>query len=216
MYNNGVAKSTKKQNKNHEYIKGEVMSKKLIIFGGPLGVGKSTIMKEILNDKELNSVEILNTTTRKPRDIETAGVDRHFTTVEKFEEMIKSGEMIEWIKFEGNGQYYGVESNEIHSKLETHDFGVIDAMADGLKIFKEVLPKEGIKMKSIFIKHPSKEVLEQRIRDRGTENEEEIQKRVSMTESYLKYEDMHDYTVVNDNLETAVAEAKEIIKKIIA
>lgn len=191
------------------------MSKKLIIFGGPLGVGKSTIMKEILNDKELNSVEILNTTTRKPRDIETAGVDRHFTTVEKFEEMIKTGDMIEWIKFEANGQYYGVEKNEIHSKLEAHEFGVIDAMADGLKIFKDVLPKEDIEMKSIFIKQPSKEILEQRIRDRGTEDEAEIKKRMSMIEDYLQFEDMHDFTVVNGDLQTAVAEVKEIIKKVI-
>ncbi|HEX2985556.1 MAG TPA: guanylate kinase [Caproiciproducens sp.] len=176
----------------------------LIVFSGPSGAGKDTILKKLLESNQNIRLSV-SATTRSPRQGEVDGVDYHFITRERFEAMVSEGKMLEHAEYCGN--CYGTPSGPIDRwQSEGHD--VI------LEI--EVQGGSQIKMKrpdcvSVFILPPSMKTLELRLRKRGTEQEEVIQKRLTAARTEILEARHYDYYVVNETIEKAVEEINQII-----
>ncbi len=178
---------------------------KFIVISGPSGVGKGTICNRLLN--ELNAWYSVSTTTRAPRDGEINGVNYFFVTKEEFENKIKEGEFLEYNIY--NGNYYGT-SKEI----------VVDKINEGINVFSEIDVNGAHNIKKVFpdalliyIAPPSIEVLKERLISRGTESIEKINQRLEIAEKELKEVDFYDYVVINDVLDKATDEVRNIITK---
>jgi len=143
--------------------------KKLIILTGPSGVGKGTVVKEILG-KEKNFWLSISATTREPRDGEKEGENYYFLNQEKFKEMIERNLFLEWAQFAGN--YYGTPLSSVNEKIKKGFTVLLEIEVEGARQIKNKFPNS----QSIFLLPPDKEELERRIRNRGTEEEEAIQR----------------------------------------
>jgi len=178
--------------------------KKLIILTGPSGVGKGTVIKEILG-KEKNFWLSISATTRKPRKGEKDGENYYFLNQEKFKEMIEQNLFLEWAQFAGN--YYGTPLSSVNEKIKKGFTVLLEIEVEGAKQIKEKFPNS----LSIFLLPPDKEELERRIRKRGTEEEEAIQKRLSRANYEISASNQFDFALTNKNVDET---AKRIIKLI--
>ena len=178
--------------------------KKLIILTGPSGVGKGTVVKEILG-KDKNIWLSISATTREPREGENEGENYYFLSEEKFKEMIEQNLFLEWAQFAGN--YYGTPLSSVKSKIKKGLTVLLEIEVEGAKQIKEKFPNS----LSIFLLPPDKAELERRIRNRGTEKEEAIKKRLLRANYEISASNQFDFSLTNYN----VAEtAKRIIKLI--
>lgn len=178
---------------------------KFIVISGPSGVGKGTICNRLL--KELNAWYSVSTTTRSPREGEINGINYFFVTKEEFEKKIKEGAFLEYNVY--NDNYYGT-SKEI----------VINKINEGINVFSEIDVNGAHNIKKVFpdalliyIAPPSIEVLKERLIGRGTESIEKINQRLEIAEKELKEVDFYDYVIVNDDLDKATNEVRNIITK---
>jgi len=175
-----------------------------IVFSGPSGAGKDTILKRLLETNADYRLSV-SATTRAPREGEVDGKDYHFITKEKFQNMLKNDELLESAEYCGN--CYGTPSGPIRSwQAEGHDV-ILEIEVQGGSQIKTKCPD----CVSIFILPPSMEVLEQRLRDRGTEADEVIQKRMMRAQKEIEEAVHYDYCVINDTVEKAVDEINQII-----
>lgn len=178
---------------------------RLFVISAPSGVGKSTIVKAVLaQDRRLRFS--VSCTTRAPRPEEVDGVDYHFLSREVFEAGIHEGRFLEWANVYGN--YYGTDRRQVEAWL-----------AQGLDVLLEIDVQGARKVRAsslsstaIFILPPSLEVLEERLRRRGTEPEEVIQRRLEAARTEIREAPWYDYLVVNDALEEAVGDVTAIIR----
>ena len=178
----------------------------LILYTGSSGVGKGTILSELLKRDDNLRLSVSNT-TRAPREGEIDGVHYNFVTIEEFEEQIRQDGYLEYAKYCDN--YYGTPKKQ-----------VFDMLNEGYDVFLEIEVQGGVQILekypdilSIFILPPSMEVLEHRLNKRGTEDSETIRKRLEQAEEEIKYKDRYKYNVVNAELEKAVDEITEILKR---
>ena len=178
--------------------------KKLIILTGPSGVGKGTVVKEILG-KDKNIWLSISATTRKPRDGEKEGENYYFLNKEKFTEMIKQNLFLEWAQFAGN--YYGTPLSSVDEKIKKGFTVLLEVEVEGAKQIKEKFPNS----LSIFLLPPNKAELERRIRNRGTEEEDAIKKRLSRANYEISSSNKFDFELTNHNVDET---AKKIIKLI--
>ena len=176
--------------------------KKLIILTGPSGVGKGTVVKEILA-KDKNIWLSISATTREPREGEKEGENYYFLSQEKFKKMIKQNLFLEWAKFAGN--YYGTPLSSVNAKIKKGFTVLLEIEVEGAKQIKEKYPNS----LSIFLLPPDKEELERRIRNRGTEKEEAIKKRLSRANYEISVSNQFDFALTNHNVDET---AKKIIK----
>ncbi len=179
---------------------------KLFVYAGASGVGKGTIMKELLKRNETIKLSV-SATTRNPREGEVHGREYFFVTKEKFEEMIKDNGFLEHAQYCDN--YYGTPKAYVDEQLDK-----------GFNVFLEIElqgAQNVLKMRpdavSIFILPPSVEELERRLRDRGTETEDAIIKRLSQAKVEMENAKMYQYTVINDDLDKAIEDVLEIVRK---
>ncbi len=179
--------------------------KKLIILTGPSGVGKGTVVKEIL-DKDKNICLSVSATTRSPRKGEQEGENYYFLSVEKFKEMINKNLFLEWAKFAGN--YYGTPLSFVKDKIEDGFIVLLEIEVEGAKQIKDKFPDS----LSIFILPPSKEELERRIRNRGTEKEEAINRRLSRSTYEIASSDEFDFKVTNRDVDETAERIIKIIR----
>lgn len=187
-----------------------------IIISGPSGVGKGTLYSRLLaNHPDLFTTSISHT-TRAPRPEEKRDVDYYFVPMEEFEAMIAKGDFVEHAMFGGNR--YGTSRKMIEEKRGEGKIVVLDIEMEGVKQIHSLNPP--FPARYIFISPPSTadmtayEVLEKRLRGRGTEKEESIQKRLAQAKLELEYsktEGVHDKIIVNDDLEVAYRELEEYI-----
>jgi guanylate kinase len=180
---------------------------KLIIIAAPSGSGKTTIVKKLLSLKELNLGFSISTTTRIKRDNEIGGKDYHFVSVSDFKEKIQNNDFIEWEEVYNN-VYYGTTKSEIQ-RLNVEEKNIvfdIDVVG-GLNI-KTQFPNTSI---SIFIKPPGLTELKKRLINRKTESQKSIEFRIDKATRELEYSDKYDFVIINDNLELAIKEVKNII-----
>ena len=176
--------------------------KKLIILTGPSGVGKGTVVKEILG-KDKNIWLSISATTRKPREGEKEGENYYFLNQQKFKEMIEQNLFLEWAKFAGN--YYGTPLSSVNEKIKEGFIVLLEIEVEGAKQIKGKFPNSI----SIFLLPPDKEELERRIRNRGTESEESIKKRLFRANYEISESNKFDFALINQNIEET---AKRIVK----
>lgn len=184
---------------------------KLIIISAPSGSGKSTIIGRIMQDESLRLAFSVSATTRPRRGQEVHGVDYYFLTQEEFENKIEGDELVEYQEVY-KGRYYGTLKSEVER---------ITAMGMNVVLDLDVLGGVNVKRMygdralSIFIQPPSVEVLRERLIKRGTDSMEDIQARVDKAEFEISIGPQFDYTVINDDLDTAVNEVHQLIEDFI-
>ena len=180
---------------------------KLVIFSAPSGAGKSTLVNYLLPQFPQLSFSI-SATSRAPRGQEEHGKDYYFLSSEEFKVRVAQDELLEWEEVY-SGTYYGTLRTEVEriwseGKVVVFDIDVVGA----LNLKKQF----GDRALTLFVQAPSVEILEQRIRGRGTDSEEKIQQRVAKATIEMARAPEFDKVVVNDNLNTAKTEALAILK----
>ncbi len=177
----------------------------LVVFSGPSGAGKGTILKRYFEDYP-PAVLSVSATTRAPRPGEVDGVHYHFVTREKFEEMIEHNEVLEYNIY--NGNYYGSPRGPIEEELSRGHDVILEIETNGAGHIREMYPSA----LSIFVMPPSFEDLKERLTSRGTESPEEIEKRLKRGREEMAMALDYDYIVVNDQVDTAARRLSEIIR----
>lgn len=180
---------------------------KLIIISAPSGSGKSTIIGRIMQDESLRLSFSVSATTRPRRGEEVNGVDYYYKTVDEFKQMIADDQLVEYQEVY-EGRYYGTPKSEVERITGLGRNVVLDLDVLGGVNVKRMY---GDRALAIFIQPPSVEVLRQRLIGRGTDSMEDIMARVSKAEFEISIGPQFDYTVINDDLETAVAEVHRLI-----
>lgn len=183
------------------------MSGKLIVVSAPSGSGKTTIVHQVLSS-DLGLEFSISACSRKPRVNEVHGKDYYFLTEKDFRNKIANNEFIEWEEvYPGN--FYGTLKSELERIWQNGKEVIFDVdVVGGLNIKKQFTDK----CLAIFIKAPSVEELERRLRGRSTDSEETIKKRVEKAAYELTFAPRFDTIIVNDNLETAIKQTYQEIK----
>ena len=181
---------------------------KLIIFSAPSGAGKTTLVHWLMNEIS-GLVFSVSATSRKMRPGEVDGKDYYFLTADEFKEKIKNNEFVEWEEVYEN-QFYGTLASEVERLRNQGKNVVFDVDVMGGMNIKKMYGDEAL---SVFIMPPSVEELEKRLRNRNTETEESIKKRVGKAKYEMQFADKFDKIVVNDNLEEAKKEIKNIVEE---
>ncbi|HYV35798.1 MAG TPA: guanylate kinase [Gemmataceae bacterium] len=179
----------------------------LFILSGPSGSGKSTLLRRLLAEPEPPLRLSVSATTRQPRNKEQDGVHYHFWTRERFEGAVKADAFLEWADVFGN--FYGTLRSEVEP-FRQQGIGVfLDIDVQGAAQVRQNCPDAV----TIFLRASSLEVYEQRLRGRGTETEAAIQRRLDGARRELARVGEYQYTVINDDLDTAVAELRAIVRR---
>ena len=179
----------------------------LIILSGPSGSGKSTLLERLLAKADLPLHVSVSATTRLPRRGEIDGKHYYFWTRERFEQAKRAGEFLECA--EVHGRQYGTLRSEV-DPYRVQGIGVIlDIDVQGASQIRRLYPDHV----SIFLRTGSLATYEARLRQRGTENEEAIRRRLAAAARELDHAGEYDYQVVNDDLSTAVAEVESIVRR---
>ena len=176
----------------------------LLLVSGPSGAGKGTICKALLNKNDQIKLSV-SATTRKPRNGEVHGVNYFFIEKEEFTKMIENGEFLEYAQIYDN--FYGTPKAAIIECLEKGQDVILEIEMQGARQIKEVYP-EGV---FIFVLPPSLEELKSRIVGRGTETQEEIEKRFSCAFEEINQIVNYDYFIVNEDIEKSVSDVEAII-----
>lgn len=180
--------------------------KKLIVLSAPSGAGKTTIVRYLLENFKNLSFSI-SATSRQKREGEIEGKDYYFLSKEKFRDKINNNEFLEWEEVYKDN-FYGTLLSEIHRIWKENKSIIFDIDVKGALNIKKQFPKDTI---TIFISPPSLEELENRLRNRATEMEENIIKRISKAKEEMSYKDKFDKVIINDDLEKAKNKALKII-----
>jgi len=183
------------------------MEGKCIILCAPSGAGKTSITKYLLK-QDLGLEFSISACNREKRQGEIDGVDYHFLSTADFKTRIEAGQFAEWEEVYKDN-YYGTLKTEINRIWNSGKNVIFDVDVEGgLSLTKHF----GEKALAMFIKPPSFEALEERLRGRGTEDEEKIQKRLAKADKELEYSKWFDYIILNDKLEDAQKEAHMLVK----
>lgn len=177
----------------------------LLVVSSPSGGGKGTIMKELFAKNE-NLRMSVSATTRAPRPGEEHGKHYYFLSNEEFEAMIAEGKLLEYAGYVDH--YYGTPKAPVDNWLSQGYDVVLEIEVQGGAQVKKLRPG----CVSVFITPPSMQVLEERLRGRGTEDEATLQKRLSMAEEELPHAAEYDYIVCNDRVENAVNDILAILR----
>ncbi len=177
---------------------------RLFIVSSPSGGGKSSIIRRVL--KSLTGISLATShTSRPPRPGEMRGVHYHFVTPERFGKMKESGEFVEWVRLHGN--YYGTSRAELDKHTARGRDIILDIDVKGAAKVVRLFPDAA----SVFILPPSLKVLEERLRKRGSESEEDIAVRLREAEREIRTAGRYRYCIVNRTLARAAAELEAIV-----
>ena len=178
----------------------------LLVISGPSGAGKGTLVAKLL-EKDPSFCFSVSVTTRGRRENEIEDVHYHFISDEEYDKLLGEDAFIEHA--EVHGHRYGTLKSEVYERMEKGQNVLLDIDPQGAR---EVMSKEKDAV-SVFILPPSYHDLKVRLHTRNTENEEEIQRRLNNARGEIKQIDRYRYLIVNDNLEKAVNETREVIEK---
>lgn len=169
---------------------------RLIVYSGPSGVGKGTLLERLIGRRE-NTVLSVSATTRAPRPGEEDGVHYHFVTRQRFEQLISIGGMLEFAEY--GGQLYGTPKMYVEEQLRLGRDVVLEIEVKGAMQVKKAMPEAVL----VFVMPPSFAELERRLRGRGTEDEGQIRKRLATAREEMRRAYEYEYVLVNDQVETA-------------
>lgn len=179
---------------------------KLVVLTGPSGVGKGTLLSGLRALRPELYVSI-SATTRPPRPGEVDGVNYYFLDVETFKSRIAAGDLLEWAEYVGN--YYGTPRTPVIEQLNAGQPVVLEIEVEGARQVKSNFPAAML----VFIAPPSEEALAIRLRNRGTEDPQVVERRLARACQELAAVGEFDYQVVNDDLDRAVHELERIVFK---
>jgi len=176
----------------------------LIVLSGPSGVGKDAVLAQVKGSGRQLYLAV-TATTRPKRQGESDGEEYHFVSRERFKEMVKGGELLEWARVYGN--FYGVPKRQVKEALERGCDVLVKVDVQGAATIKRTVPQALL----IFLAPPSMAALEKRVRQRNTESTIELERRLATAHEEMKQQEMFDYVVVNDRVDRAAAQINAII-----
>jgi guanylate kinase len=182
------------------------MAGRLYVISGPSGAGKSTVIRRLMKEEE-NLGYSVSHTTRRPRTGEVDGVDYHFVEKETFQRMIREGDFLEWAEVY-SGDLYGTSRSGLHRQLEKGVDVILDVDVEGAGNVRRGF--EGCTL--IFLIPPSLDVLEKRLRARGTDTADAVRTRTEKALREIRECPSYDYIVFNDRVEDAVRDIRSIIR----
>jgi guanylate kinase len=176
----------------------------LFVVSAPSGAGKTSLCRAVTDSLE-NLTHSISYATRKPRPGEIDGRDYYFVTQERFQSMIDGGDFAEWAEVHSN--LYGTSRRVLADMIAKSIDVILDIDTQGAKQIKSKFDSAVF----IFIMPPSLEILEERLRNRKSDNEEEIKKRMRRARDEIKDFNMYDYIIVNRDFDRALAELRSIV-----
>ena len=180
---------------------------RLVVVSGPSGAGKTTVMQRVFETCRVPLARSVSATTRLPRNGETDGVDYHYLSSEEFAELRKRGDFLECFEVFAQGHWYGTLRSEVTTGLTAGKWVVLEIDVQGALAVMQGFPDAV----SIFLRPSSREEIERRLRGRGTETEEAIQRRLARADSELALADRYRYEVINDDMDQAVLDICRIL-----
>lgn len=184
---------------------------KLIVFSAPSGSGKTTLVKHLLQQADLKLEFSISAASRTPRAGEIDGKDYYFISASTFQQKIKNQEFVEYEEVYADN-YYGTLKSELQRIWDKGHHIIFDIDVVGGLNIKNQFPEQTL---SVFVKPPSKEELERRLRSRQSETEEKIQMRLAKADTELSVADQFDVILENNDLEIAKVEAHQLIQNFI-
>ncbi|KAJ1656473.1 guanylate kinase [Dispira simplex] len=184
------------------------LTKRPVVVSGPSGTGKSTLLQRLFANHPQTFGFSVSHTTRTPRAGEVDGVNYHFVTRDVFQNMVAHHEFIEWAEFSQN--LYGTSIQAVKDVVQQDKMCILDIDMQGVKSVKQT----DLNARFVFIAPPSIQVLEKRLRGRGTETEASLQLRLETAQKELAYAEQpeaHDKIIVNDDLDTAYQQLEKFI-----
>lgn len=176
----------------------------IIVLSAPSGVGKTTVIQYLMSQRE-DIVTSVSATTRKPRPGEREGVDYYFISTQEFNEKIKRGEFVEYAQV--HDELYGTLHSELQRRIESGKDVLLELDVQGMRSIKNKYPQAV----TIFMLPPSMKEMELRLKSRGSENEEKIQKRIKRAFEEMKARLEFDYNIINYKLEQSAYDLNTII-----
>ncbi len=178
----------------------------LIVLSGPSGVGKDALLKK-MEEQKYPFHYVVTVTSRPRREGERDGVDYHFISQQEFQRMIDNGELLEWANVYGN--YYGVPRKEISQALSKGKDIIVKVDVQGAKTIKQILPQAVF----IFLRSPSMEELERRLRQRRSESARELTLRLQKAEEEMKSLPLFDHVLTSyeGKLDEVISEIQAIV-----
>lgn len=180
---------------------------RLVVMSGPSGVGKSTIRNRVLEVSPVPLCLSISATTRQPRAGEENGVDYYFISDEAFRELIATDGLLEYAEVFGKGTFYGTPRSEVDTRLQSGQWVLLEIDVDGAAQVMRQYPDAV----TVFIMPENMAVLEERLRGRGTENEEVMRRRLARAEYEIGKSGLYQYTIINQTVEKAVADFCKIL-----
>ena len=180
---------------------------KLIVFSAPSGSGKTTIVRHLLKQDELNLEFSISAASREPRGKEVDGKDYYFLSFKEFKNKIKADEFLEWEEVYRDN-FYGTLKTEVERIWARGKHVIFDIDVSGGLRIKDKFPEKTL---AIFVKPPDLNELVRRLKDRGEETEEKISMRVAKAPAELATAPLFDVIIVNDNLDKALKEAETLV-----
>lgn len=187
------------------------MEGKLIIFSAPSGSGKTTIVRHLLTKYNNLGFSISACTRDRRGRNEVDGKDYYFLTPDDFKKRIDNNEFVEWEEVYPGG-YYGTLKSEIERLWASGKHVVFDVDVKGGLKLKEYFQECAL---AIFVKAPSEEAIKERLMSRGTETEDSLSKRLFKVKFEMSFQDKFDVILVNDDLESALVKAEELVEELL-
>ena len=185
---------------------------KLLVFSAPSGSGKTTIVRHLLQQEDLNLEFSVSAATREPRGQEVDGKDYYFMSIEQFKKHIKAEDFVEWEEVYRDN-FYGTLKSEVERIWAKGKNVIFDIdVAGGLRI-KSKFPQETL---AVFVKPPSVDELKRRLKERSTESDDKINMRIAKAHVELATAPQFDKIIKNYDLDVAKAEAYELVKDFIS